>query len=322
MEIKHLRVLVAAIEAGSLQAASRQLNVAQPALSRRIMDLEAMLGCELLVRNARGVTPTKAGLALYRDALGIIDMVAEAGQRAQRLGLEQARAIRLGLVKTARKYAFVREALVAFNASHPEAGVAFTRAGSRELAAAIRDGQLDVTLLYELHAGSSRLTERLVHKERYVLAAHPSHRLAISGPAALVDLAGEQLVCVQRHDMANDYNPLLQQLRQHGLEPVVGQWADTPEEMMDLVMISGGICITPASSIFSIPAGQFVFRALPEFTMELDVRVAWASTPATPALAAFASHLEQSIDSHQDEIARKPPAWAMLDGLPQLRIAA
>ena len=149
MEIKHLRVLVAAIEEGSIQAASRQLNIAQPALSRRIIDLEAMLGCELLVRGGRGVTPTQAGLALYRDALGIIEAVAEAGQRAQRLGLEQAREIRLGLVQTARKDGFVREALAAFNAAHPEAGVAFTRAGSRDLASAIRDGHsaLSISLL-------------------------------------------------------------------------------------------------------------------------------------------------------------------------------
>lgn len=320
MELKHLRILVAAIDAGSLQAASRQLNIAQPALSRRIMDLEAILGCDLLVRGARGVTPTRAGLALYQDALGIIESVAETGQRARRLGLEQAREIRLGLVKMARKYGFVREALAAFNASHPEAGVAFTRAGSRELVAAIRDGQLDATLLYELHAGSSRLAERVVHKERYVLAAHPSHALAARGAAALADLAGVPMVCVQRHDMANDYNPLLQQLRQHGIEPVVGQWADSPEEMMDLVIISGGICITPASSIAATPVGQLVFRALPEFTMELDVRMVWASPPATPALAAFVHYFGQAIDRHQAMMAKSPPTWAVLDNIPQLRV--
>lgn len=315
MEIKHLRVLVAAIEEGSIQAASRQLNIAQPALSRRIIDLEAMLGCELLVRGGRGVTPTPAGLALYRDALGIIEYVADAGQRAQRLGLEQAREIRLGLVQTARKYGFVREALAAFNAAHPEAGVAFTRAGSRDLASAIRDGLLDATLLYELHLSSPRLSERLVHKERYVLAAHPSHRLAVRGAASLAELAGEPIVCVLRNDIANDHNPLIQQLRQHGLEPVVGQWASNPEEMIDLVMVSGGICVTPASTIQSTPAGQLVFRALPEFASELELRVGWINPPATAPLAGFVEHLNRAIDRHQGEFRQSMPSWAILDGV-------
>ena len=73
MDIKHLRIFVAAVEEGSIQAASRLLNIAQPALSRRIRDLEDELGCTLLVRGGKGVTPTQAGLALYRDALGIIE---------------------------------------------------------------------------------------------------------------------------------------------------------------------------------------------------------------------------------------------------------
>ncbi len=314
-----MRVLVAAIEEGSIQAASRQLNIAQPALSRRIIDLEAMLGCDLLVRGGRGVTPTQAGLALYRDALNIIEAVAEAGQRAQRLGLDQVREIRLGLVQTARKYGFIREALSAFNANHPEAGVAFTRTGSRDLAAAIRDNQLDATLLYELHLSSPRLAERLVHKERYVLAAHPSHRLAVRGAASLSDLAGEPIVCVLRNDIVGDHNPLIQQLRQHGLEPVVGQWASNPEEMIDLVMVSGGICVTPASTIQSTPTDQLIFRALPEFASELELRIGWVNPPATPTMASFVLHLNGAIDRHQAALTKRPPEWCVLDGVNLLR---
>lgn len=315
MEIKHLRILVAAVEEGSIQAASRLLNIAQPALSRRLKDLEDMLGCTLLVRGGRGVTPTQAGLALYRDALAIIEQVVEAGQRAQRLGLEQERKIRLGLVQTARRYGFVREALSAFNTEHPKAGIAFTRGLSRDLASAIREGQLDATLLYELHIGSARLAERLVHKERYVLAAHPQHRLAVPGAASLPELTGEPLVCVLRQDNANNHNPLLHQLRQHGLEPVVGQWASSPEEMLDLVTVSGGVCITPASSILLIPPGDLVFRALPDFASELELAAGWSAPPSSPLLDAFLTCLHGAIDRHQAHIRAQRESWMVLDGV-------
>ena len=304
MDIKHLRIFVAAVEEGSIQAASRLLNIAQPALSRRIRDLEDELGCTLLVRGGKGVTPTQAGLALYRDALGIIEQVVAAGQRAQRLGLEQERKIRLGLVQTARRYGFVREALSTFNAEHPEAGIAFTRGLSRDLATGIREGQLDATLIYELHIGSARLAERLIHKERYVLAAHPEHRLARkmagAGAASLADLSGEPLVFMLRQDNADNHNPLLHQLRQHGLE---------------LVVVSGGICITPASSMLLIPQGELVFRAITDFAMELELAAGWATPPSSPVLGAFLAALHQAIDRHQQAIRAMGESWMVLDGV-------
>ena len=78
MELRHLRYFVAAVEEGSMQGAAGRMNVAQPALSRRIRDLEIRIGCDLLIRGARGVTPTRAGTSLYRDALKLLEGLDEA----------------------------------------------------------------------------------------------------------------------------------------------------------------------------------------------------------------------------------------------------
>ena len=85
MELRHLRYFIAAVEEGSLQGAAQKLNVAQPALSRRIRDLEARIGCDLLTRGARGVAPTRAGASLYRDALRALERLDEARHRALRI---------------------------------------------------------------------------------------------------------------------------------------------------------------------------------------------------------------------------------------------
>jgi LysR family nitrogen assimilation transcriptional regulator len=53
------------------------IHVAQPALSQQIADLEARLGVPLLHRSARGVRPTAAGEALYREATSIIGRIEE-----------------------------------------------------------------------------------------------------------------------------------------------------------------------------------------------------------------------------------------------------
>ena len=316
-----MRVLVAAIEQGSIQAASRLLNIAQPALSRRLRELEADLGCALLVRGGRGVVPTQAGLALYQDALDVLDAAAEAGQRARRVGLEQEREVRLGLVQTARKYGFLHAGLAAFNRDFPSAGVALTRGLSRDLAQGLRQGALDATLLYERHAAAERFRDRLVHRERYVLAAHRAHTLARPGAARLEELAGVPLDCVLRHDTANNHNFLIEHCRLHGLDPVVARWANSPEEMFDFVAISGGVCITPASTMLLLPPEQLVFRALADFTLELELRLAWAD-PAADAASAFAARLNEAIDQHQAGLRDGTGAGTVLDGVALYRVDA
>lgn len=78
MELRQLRYLISIIDFGSFSKASGQLNVAQPALSQQIANLESELERPLLVRSARGVSPTEAGLRLYRQAQVILAHVEQA----------------------------------------------------------------------------------------------------------------------------------------------------------------------------------------------------------------------------------------------------
>ena len=63
-----LHAFALAVEGGSLAAAAARLNVTQPAVSRRVRELEAALGVTLLRRGANAVVPTEAG-ARYAEAL-------------------------------------------------------------------------------------------------------------------------------------------------------------------------------------------------------------------------------------------------------------
>jgi len=78
MEIRQLRYFVAIVDYGSISKAGGQLNIAQPALSQQIKNLEHELGVRLLERSARGVSPTTAGTKLYRHSQLIIGQVKNA----------------------------------------------------------------------------------------------------------------------------------------------------------------------------------------------------------------------------------------------------
>lgn len=79
MELRVLRYYLAVCREGTMSKAADSLHVTQPTLSRQIADLEHELGCELLVRHSRSVTPTEQGIYLRRRAeelVGIADQTA------------------------------------------------------------------------------------------------------------------------------------------------------------------------------------------------------------------------------------------------------
>jgi len=71
-----------AIEKGSLSAAARDMHVPVPTLSRKVADLEALLGTQLLTRTTRKLILTDAGVAYAEAARHILEQVDEAERQA------------------------------------------------------------------------------------------------------------------------------------------------------------------------------------------------------------------------------------------------
>jgi DNA-binding transcriptional LysR family regulator len=68
-----LRVLMAAVQAGSMGKAAKLLATSQPAVSRSISELEHALGVRLLDRSAHGIEPTPYGRALLKRGTAVFD---------------------------------------------------------------------------------------------------------------------------------------------------------------------------------------------------------------------------------------------------------
>lgn len=77
-----MAMFLAAIEKGSLSAAARDMGVPVPTLSRKVADLEARLGTQLLTRTTRKLVLTDAGLAYAESARRILEQVDEAERHA------------------------------------------------------------------------------------------------------------------------------------------------------------------------------------------------------------------------------------------------
>lgn len=77
-----IRTLLAAVDGGSLSAASRALAMPLPTVSRKVSELEAHLGTQLLVRTTRKLMLTDAGQAFVAAARRIMADLDEAERGA------------------------------------------------------------------------------------------------------------------------------------------------------------------------------------------------------------------------------------------------
>ena len=80
--LESMSVFIAVVAAGSFSAASRQLRMPLPTVSRKVAEIESHLKAKLLVRSTRKLVLTEAGQAYVEDCKRILEAVSEAERGA------------------------------------------------------------------------------------------------------------------------------------------------------------------------------------------------------------------------------------------------
>lgn len=94
LRFRHLTLLLSCERHGSLRGAAQVLNLTQPALSKALGEVESAFGSRLFTRTARGLTPTRAGLAALRGARALLDDLGQTQRDVQ--GGDPASVLRVG----------------------------------------------------------------------------------------------------------------------------------------------------------------------------------------------------------------------------------
>lgn len=147
MDLRQLRYFSTIVECGSLSKAAAALNVAQPALSLHVRNMEAELGMPLLFRGPRGVVATEAGAILLRNARLIIDQFALAVDEIKGHDAVPAGEVRLGLPGTISQILAVPLILEA-RRRYPQIRLRIAEAMSGFVLEWLRDMRVDLGVLY------------------------------------------------------------------------------------------------------------------------------------------------------------------------------
>jgi LysR family tcuABC transcriptional regulator len=177
MDMRQLKYFVQIVESGSLSKASRQLYIAQPALSQQMTRLEDEVGKPLLVRSSRGVTPTENGEALYHHARFILRQLDQAVSVARQEHAHVNGRVNLGMAPTT-VCALGLPLVKHLNAKYPGIVLNVIEALSGHLEHMARLGEFDLAVLFSQTAALDLAVEPLLEEELFVILPRDSQKIA------------------------------------------------------------------------------------------------------------------------------------------------
>jgi len=279
IERADLRLVACAAERGSLAAAARQLDLAPPAVSKRLAALEARLGLRLFHRSTRRLQLTPHGEAFLAQARpllqGFEQLQAELAERHD----EPRGQVRL-CSSFGFGHAWLGPLLAQFHAEHPQVQV---QLHLREQLPDLRAAGFDCAVWLWAPRDPNLVTRRLASNRRIIVGA-PSYLARAGEPQSLDDLARHACLVVSE----NDDQPAvwrLQDLAPRGTAVtlrVAGPLASNSGEVVrDWALAGHGLMLRSLWDVHEHLRSGRLRQVLPRYAM-LDADVHWVLPPREP----------------------------------------
>ncbi|MER5769735.1 LysR substrate-binding domain-containing protein [Streptomyces sp. NPDC001985] len=191
LKFRHLSLLIAVHEHGSVVRAAESLHLTQPAATRTLQELEAIADLPLFVRVPRGMRPTVYGEALAEHARAVVAEVRRAGEHLT--GLRQGRegTVTVGTLLAGANVLLPR-AVAGLKRERPRLTVVVREGTPDVLHPALLAGELDVIVgrVGSAPAEGDGLRQRMLYREPIRLAVRSGHPLLGAADVTLPDTLG------------------------------------------------------------------------------------------------------------------------------------
>jgi DNA-binding transcriptional LysR family regulator len=173
MDEEQLRTFVATSQHGTITGAAAVVYRSQPAVSRRIAQLESQLGASLFDRTTDGMRLSAAGRALLPFAQAALAAIEDGRHAVRSLNEEDLGPVTVAIVGTLAG-GWLTGMLREFAATRPAVDLRLRTANSSEVLELVRGGEATFGIGY-LPATDPSLTSTVLFHERLVIACPPDH---------------------------------------------------------------------------------------------------------------------------------------------------
>ena len=286
MELRHLRYFAVIAELENFSKASQVLHIAQPALSQRMLDLEAELGLSLFDRVGRGVRLTRAGEYYLEEIRQILARIEAAGEQARQIGRGEVGSLRLAVLEALAFAPPIPRLLQELRTHHP--GLHLKLVGMPTLAQyeAIHAGGLDAGFVAHRAIQDERIQGLPVMALPFHAMVPAGHPLAARPSVLWKDLEDLDFIWPEEEARTSYWTVFRAALEGKGWQPRVVQEASSNITITSLVAAGYGCSLGISVPGSPAPAG---IRLIPILDTDLRLRVelVWLRDNPSPALQRF-----------------------------------
>ncbi|MGE0487025.1 MAG: LysR family transcriptional regulator [Gammaproteobacteria bacterium] len=288
-----LKLFLAAVEEGQIGRAAFREHLAASAATKRIQDLEDLLGLKLFDRSARGVVPSPAGRVVERHVRNMLATLEDL--RRDLAELSEGVRGHVGVAAPGIMIVqFLARELGEFAQRFPQVEVTLLNATNAEVLRALRDGEVDFALFSHVEGAAYEGIESFECRSDRLAAVVPlGHPLAQAAGVTLADLLDQDLVSL------GESTTIMSQLRHAALtvgrEPRVRFTVSTVDAARSLVRAGLGVALQPASMATADDRDQVVTLPVEGEWAERSYRIGYLAGQAlSPAAEAFVAQITAS----------------------------
>lgn len=242
LNLNHLRIFQAVIEAGSITGAASALRISQPAVSRQLAEFEASLGTLLVDRLPRGTRPTAAGVLLGEHARRIFaEESAAEHELGELLGLRQGR-LSIGASTTIGSY-LVPQVLGDFSQRHAGVALNLEIGNTRAIQNDVLEGALDLGLTEGFADADTLDVQEFLHDEMVLIAGPDKSGAPLAGVKSVRAADLSHLPCIVREAGSGTRDVIEAALAERGVEMHATMSLGSTEAIKNAVVCGLGVAM-------------------------------------------------------------------------------
>lgn len=278
MEFRQLSMFVALAEELHFGRTAARLNIAQPALTVHIQNLERDLGVQLLVRSTRRVQLTKAGAVFYERSRRILSDLENSRQVAQAIAGKDLKKLTIGTIYPAT-FGVLPDFLGKIGRRFPDVKIHVRTGTSETIIREIEAGNVNVGFIRPLeNLGSLRCLG--IGHERYVLAMAADSVLARLPAITIDDLRPQKIIAFARSNLSYTEDYFYRTFREHDLLDSIAYTCDDTLSLFSLVSSGLGVGFVP-EWMKELPNQSVVFREVEGIDFSIGLSIAWSKDDPT-----------------------------------------
>lgn len=242
MTLRHLGIFAQVCRAGSITGAAQTLNIAQPAVSLAIKELEAFYGAKLFERMNRRIYITDQGRRLRVYADTILSQFDESVRSLR--GTDGGRVIRLGMNITVAEKRFY-DFYAGYMRQNTDVRIEIRVDNSTQIEEGILGNELDVAVVDKIVPGGG-ITAAVLGKERMSVVCSPGYT-DCTVTMSIERLAAERLLLRERGSGSRATVDMV--FSESGLTPTIVMESVSTSALANAATAGMGIAVLPKASV-------------------------------------------------------------------------